>query len=101
MKVTNEYFYFGKIPEEFLSEVDFSEDWGKEYYYRIFVDADKEQFEVESVGGVSVAIPFKYNFDMVNAMQKVQHEIIASVVGAPNQNSEPLSGQIGNATRAT
>ena len=84
MIVSNRYFYFGKIPSENIEETPAG--WEPGWYYRVVIHTMCEEISIESNVGMSVPIQFDSMFELSQVLNKVSHELVSSLLGAPNPN---------------
>ena len=88
MKATkNKYFYFGKQSptDPDLTEFEGDQDgWEDGWNYRIVVDAEFECLEIENRFGDDVTVSFDSLWQLTQTLNKVQAELVTSLIGAPN-----------------
>ena len=84
MDVNNKYFYFGKMSPEVMEMMDVPDGWEDGWCFRIRIDTEEEEIKIEDCCNRMVPMAFNDLYQFIGILQKVQNELITSLVGAPN-----------------
>lgn len=82
IQVKNHTFYFGKVTDR-DEVVGYPIGWQKGWDFRVTIDTDNEQIEIEDTCNRMVPVSFDNLWELVKTLHSVQDEIVASVIGAP------------------